>query len=765
MKARRNILFTIGIDSYQSNVWRDLSNAMLDCKEILKILSEKYSFEEYLPSLFNEKATKENIINSFNTLRNFTEPDDNLLIFYAGHGNMNPQTGRGYWIPYEGTSDSHTWIENSVIKDFIEDFNVQHIWLIVDSCFSGTFLSKTRGRSIKNSYETLDHRKSRWMLASGREEKVSDGIPGQHSPFCRYLFRYLNHNSNRFTSVSEIIKYVHILTTRNSGQSPMGATIENIGHEGGEMILTLNGNQVYEVKISYGRTNTPELRLEQANNNTDEKKLAAGKEILIVKSFVEGFDLLVIENSRFNDAGNKTLKFKESEVILQSRDKEERLTLIRRFATWQGLTRYIDLNDNYFKSIKVGTVSAHEDIENVEQGFHALAHSDHMRDLLDFNKDLMTCLHCEEKISTNDSYLVEIDELELEENVGSVHKECLRPADRILGRSGYEDLPPSNLVNFNYTLWADLLQKGQGQLKGLGGKIGDRNKVAIISWNPAHNRNKGTYCIRIHYDNGDSFFMSLGKDIHRFKKEDIDNELAFFNEQLNSRITQEDPPVMIVETKMFGFFKHLSKLKSENQTLAKVTSYEKVLYSKQFEQNKSDIENDYTPIGLVKDVLTDEIICIGNIIPLLSRPEDFELFHENWKIAIKDLKECTINVISSDFELDSYLQSFFLDGYQPIIDPILNHENKELESGYIVKSFQQLIQEAERKGKWKEGDQVKVVFPGVETDKFATGVLLTDEFIDETGEPCAIFQVIENGERQEHLTFKMPIKLFQKTVQ
>jgi len=267
MEKRRNILFTIGIDKYDSESWRNLNNAVLDAKEIAQLLIERYSFELYPDSLFDSEATKKNIYASLNNLKFYVEPSDNLIIFFAGHGNMNPHTHRGYWVPYDGTLSLDTYIENSVIKDFIQDIDAQHIWLIADSCFSGTFLTRTRGVINEMPYHKLDEKKSRWMFASGSEEKVSDGQEGLHSPFSRYIIRFLQENTNIYTCVSEIIKYVTQLTINNSTQTPRGAFIDNIGHQDGEMIFVLKENLIkHNFLKTRGTTNTPKLRLELRAN-------------------------------------------------------------------------------------------------------------------------------------------------------------------------------------------------------------------------------------------------------------------------------------------------------------------------------------------------------------------------------------------------------------------------------------------------------------------------------------------------------------------
>lgn len=67
--------------------------------------------------------------------------------------------------------------------------------------------------------------------------------------------------------------------------------------------------------------------------------------------------------------------------------------------------------------------------------------------------------------------------------------------------------------------------------------------------------------------------------------------------------------------------------------------------------------------------------------------------------------------------------------------------------------MESIISKANNKPKhWKKGDKVKIVFPDLVTDKYATGILLTDEFIDENGESFAVFQPIENGKKNRRFT-------------
>lgn len=236
---RPNYLYIIGIDEYedQSN-YRKLNNSVFDCQNIIKLLTEKYNFELILPELYNEHATRSNIIETLGQLSFLINSEDNLIIYFAGHGVMNPRTKKGYWVPHDAARSESSYIPNSTIKDKLEDINAKHIFLISDSCFSGTFLTQTRDSSFASlHYGQVDNLNSRWYLASGREETVSDGKNADGSPFSRTLLQVLRENTSKYLSVSEIISSVLKLMATSTKQLPIGGTISNIGHEFGELVL------------------------------------------------------------------------------------------------------------------------------------------------------------------------------------------------------------------------------------------------------------------------------------------------------------------------------------------------------------------------------------------------------------------------------------------------------------------------------------------------------------------------------------------------
>jgi len=72
--------------------------------------------------------------------------NDNLLIFYAGHGHWDDKSKLGYWLPSDAEMyNTVKWFRNSTLRDFIGSIQTRHTFLIADACFSGAIF-KNKGR-------------------------------------------------------------------------------------------------------------------------------------------------------------------------------------------------------------------------------------------------------------------------------------------------------------------------------------------------------------------------------------------------------------------------------------------------------------------------------------------------------------------------------------------------------------------------------------------------------------------------------------------
>ncbi len=231
-----NFVLSIAIDKYSDSMFQDLDNAVSDSLRFQNVLLRNYNYKTIQDPIFNENATRRRIIDVLNNLSTSITANDNLIIYYAGHGLLHPKTSKGFWIPFDGEKQSiSNYISNSDIIDSINAIEAKHILLISDSCFAGSLLTKTRNISENNSYLKLGQKKSRYLFTSGRIEVVSDGKPGKGSPFANALIKFFEENKKKYFSFTEMASYVKRVTGNAATQQPVYGSIGE--YNGGEMIF------------------------------------------------------------------------------------------------------------------------------------------------------------------------------------------------------------------------------------------------------------------------------------------------------------------------------------------------------------------------------------------------------------------------------------------------------------------------------------------------------------------------------------------------
>ena len=229
-----NFLFVVGINNYQ--YWPKLFNAVNDANDIVGTLMGAYDFDFSNVTLIkDEQATRNNIYNGLRGLISRVTPKDNLLIYFSGHGYYDELLNEGYWIPVDAKLNNNgDYLSNSDILKIIKTIDSQHTFLVADACFSGSlFNERKRGYA-----ENVEQFKSRWGLASGRLEVVSDGTEGKNSPFATNFIKFLKENPKDKVAVSELVQFVKIQVAEVSDQTPIGNPLKGAGDEGGEFVFT-----------------------------------------------------------------------------------------------------------------------------------------------------------------------------------------------------------------------------------------------------------------------------------------------------------------------------------------------------------------------------------------------------------------------------------------------------------------------------------------------------------------------------------------------
>lgn len=206
-----------------------------DYRLFIYLLMSKYNFDfANVLLLRDEQATRSGMYNSLRSLIEKVSPQDNLVVYFSGHGYFDELLNEGYWIPVDAeVNSSGDYVSNTEILKILGNINSQHTFLVADACFSGALFSDSR-RGYTDNVEKF---KSRWGLASGRLETVSDGAAGGNSPFAKRVIQFLRENEKDKFAASELVQYVKTQVAEDTNQTPIGNPLKTLGDEGGEMVF------------------------------------------------------------------------------------------------------------------------------------------------------------------------------------------------------------------------------------------------------------------------------------------------------------------------------------------------------------------------------------------------------------------------------------------------------------------------------------------------------------------------------------------------
>jgi uncharacterized caspase-like protein len=195
------------------DAWKELTNPVFDAMTLGQVLKDEYGFDTELVV----NPTKARILDALKRYQHMTfSPEDQPLIFFAGHGKYSDLSQEGMLVASDSKKfdpddpDDGSYFSLDTLGRAVDRIPVNHILLIVDSCFSGAFEdlvgaggergadADIYGKLTPQEYkERILRHKSRLYLTSGGKEYVPDGRPGQHSPFARELLDSLERASDQ----------------------------------------------------------------------------------------------------------------------------------------------------------------------------------------------------------------------------------------------------------------------------------------------------------------------------------------------------------------------------------------------------------------------------------------------------------------------------------------------------------------------------------------------------------------------------------------
>jgi uncharacterized protein len=236
----------IGNENY--TVLEHLQTPRIDAERAAQLLHDKYGFTVQII----EDASDVAMLKALNDLNRVLQPNDNVLIYYAGHGERlkTGDSESGYWLPVnaERPPDDTFWVANEQITAHLGRLPARRVLVVADSCYAG-LLSSDPGVSIfgTEAQFSLDYvkyklpKRSRLLLASGGDNPVLDAGGQGDSVFARAFLDVLTANTgilsapSLFTQVHDRVKAA--AARSHFSEEPELKAIKTAGHELGDFFF------------------------------------------------------------------------------------------------------------------------------------------------------------------------------------------------------------------------------------------------------------------------------------------------------------------------------------------------------------------------------------------------------------------------------------------------------------------------------------------------------------------------------------------------
>ncbi len=236
-KPGKNYALIIAAQNYSDSNIPSLENPVSDAIKLKLIFKNQYNFaDDNIYSLYNPLVV--DFKRKFAEIQEVIQPEDNLIIFYAGHGIWVDKDKKGYWLLSDAQpNDPNTWLSNKMVLDMIATIPSRHTLLITDACFSGSvFKTRSIDADAPVAIREMSEKISRVAITSGNDTEVPD-----ESVFMKYLIKALSENKEKYLTAQKMfINQIIEAVMTESKTEPRYGTLELAGHVGGDFIFTKN---------------------------------------------------------------------------------------------------------------------------------------------------------------------------------------------------------------------------------------------------------------------------------------------------------------------------------------------------------------------------------------------------------------------------------------------------------------------------------------------------------------------------------------------
>ncbi|MBI3138689.1 MAG: caspase family protein [Sphingobacteriales bacterium] len=215
--TQKNYALLFASDHYLDPGFNKLANPIYDASALEALLKNDFGFEVKLVK--NPSGEEiEKWLSEYRDNKNYG-PNDQLLVFFAGHGIYYDKAKMGYLVAHDSriNDPAHkTYLSYSDLGNiYLKNINCNRIFLVLDACFAGSFFDNNavRGtpqidaKNLVNLIRNASNKRFYKGISSGAKQYVEDGKPGQHSPFAGSFMNVLFNKSLQkgFVTADEII--------------------------------------------------------------------------------------------------------------------------------------------------------------------------------------------------------------------------------------------------------------------------------------------------------------------------------------------------------------------------------------------------------------------------------------------------------------------------------------------------------------------------------------------------------------------------------
>ena len=212
----------VGTNNYKGEGWKKLPNAINDARAVTDMLAQGYGFEVQLL----EDKPMDSIYKAIGEYYRKLNPTDQLVIYFAGHGDMEDEfMDDGFIVCTDSRSRAedparNTYIQYVKLQKMINKIPARQILVMLDVCHGGAFNQKRSdpgktitNRNVRQFLVDQSQYTCRKFLSSVGNEEAFDGKPGEHSPFAKLLLQVLNakgKETNGIITLSDIFSVLQL---------------------------------------------------------------------------------------------------------------------------------------------------------------------------------------------------------------------------------------------------------------------------------------------------------------------------------------------------------------------------------------------------------------------------------------------------------------------------------------------------------------------------------------------------------------------------